>query len=291
MASFQHEFLVDLFRNSSQLVIELLRSCAGIDIDHARIDAGSLDLSQVAPVGYFADHVVVLRDLADRPVAGVIVEIQRIIKSDKRRTWPAYVANLRAQLECSALLLVVALDPSIAAWASQTIELGHPGFRLTPIVIGADAVPEVRDEGTACRLPELAMLSVMAHPELEIAQAAISALGVLPEDRARLYLDVIMMMLPVAIRQTLEVQMQRYEYQSDFARKYYGQGRQEGHQAGLQAAVLSLARSKLGNLSEEDVTAIEAIHDLRALTELVTSLGHAVDVAEARAALDHAFGS
>lgn len=295
MPSFEHEFLVDLFRKNRQLAIELLRSCAGIDIDHAQVDGGSIDLSRVAPTGYFTDDVVVLRDLAGQPVAGVIVEVQRIIKPDKHRTWPAYVANLRAELKCSALLLVIALDPHIAAWASRTIELGHPGFRLTPIVIGADAVPQVRDYDAACRLPELAMLSVIAHPELEIAQAAISALALLPEDRARLYLDVIMTVLPVTIRQSLEARMQGYEYQSDFARKYYGQGRQEGReegrQEGLQAAAISLARSKLEDLSKDDVAAIEAMHDPRELTELVTSLGHAGGVAEARAVLQRAFRS
>jgi hypothetical protein len=31
-------------------------------------------------------------------------------------------------------------------------------------VISADAVPQVRDHDAACSLPELAMLSVMAHP-------------------------------------------------------------------------------------------------------------------------------
>ena len=68
------------------------------------------------------------------------------------------------------------------------------------------------------RLPELYLLSVMAHPELEIAEAAIGA---------------IMMALPAAIRRILEARMQRYEYQSDFVRKYYGQGVAEGFEKGL----------------------------------------------------------
>ncbi len=38
------------------------------------------------------------------------------------------------------------------------------------------------------------------------------------------------MALPEAIRRILEARMQGYEYQSDFARKYYGQGREEGRQ-------------------------------------------------------------
>jgi hypothetical protein len=52
-------------------------------------------------------------------------------------------------------------------------------------VIGLDDVPWVRDRAEASRLPEVAVLSAMAHPELEIAEAAIAQL---PADQARLYL-------------------------------------------------------------------------------------------------------
>jgi flagellar biosynthesis/type III secretory pathway protein FliH len=222
------------------------------------------------------------------------------------------------------VLLVIAPDPAVAAWARRPIELGHPGFLLTPVVIGFDDVPWVRDRAAASRLPELAVLSVMAHPELEIAEAAIDAISQLPADQARLYLDVIMMALPEAIRQILEARMQHYEYQSDFARKYYGQGvaagreegrqagreegrqagreegrqagreegrqagREEGRQDGLRAAVVALARTRLEALSADDIAAIEAVSDQRVLTELVTSLGQASSVVEARATLDRA---
>jgi hypothetical protein len=144
-----------------------------------------------------------------------------------------------------------------------------------PIVIGFDDVPWVRDRAAALRLPELAVLSVMAHPELEIAEVAIDAIAQLPADQARLYLDVIMMALPAAIRQILEARMQHYEYQSDFARKYYGQGLDKGREDGLRAAVVALARTKLEQLSDDDIAAIEALSDQRVLTELVTSLGQA----------------
>ena len=293
MPSFDHEFLVELFRNDGALAVELLETCAGLAVDHARVDLGSIDLSQVAPTEYRADAVVVLHDRADRPVTGIIVEVQRQIERDKLLTWPAYVASLRAKLACAAVLLVVALDPAVAAWARRPIDLGHPGFQLVPIVIGIDDVPWVRDCDEACKLPELAMLSVMAHPELEIAEAAIAAIAGLPEDRARLYLDVILRSVPAAIRQILEAQMIKgYEYQSDFARKYYGQGRdegrQEGRQEGLRAAVVALVRTKLEAPSEDDLAAIEALSDPHVLTALITSLGEARSATEARAALDRA---
>jgi hypothetical protein len=265
-------------------------------VDHTRVEQESIDLSQVAPTRYHADAVVVLRDQSDQPVTGIIVEVQRGIDGDKQLSWPAYVANLRAQLACAAVLLVVAPDPAVAAWARRPIYLGHPGYCLVPIVVSFEDVPRVRDVAMACRLPELAVLSVLAHPEIDIAEAAVEAIVPLPEDRARLYLDVIMAALPVAIRQILEARMIKgYEYQSDFARKYYGQGREEGREEGckegrekgLREAVIALARTKL-DLGERDLAAIEAVSDPSVLTAIITSLGDARDAVAARSALDRA---
>jgi hypothetical protein len=49
-----------------------LRCCAGIDIDHARADHGSIDLSQVVSTEYRADNVAILGGPDGRPVTGVI---------------------------------------------------------------------------------------------------------------------------------------------------------------------------------------------------------------------------
>jgi hypothetical protein len=300
VVSFDHEFLVDLFRKNGQLAVELLRSCARFEVEHTSVTQDSIDLSQVAPTTYFADAVVVLRDRDACPVTGVIVEVQRDEDRRKRRSWPSYVTNLRAKLDCAALLLVIAPDPAVAAWARQAIEIGHPGFRLTPIVIELADIPWIRDRDAALQLPQLAVLSALAHPELEIVEVAIGAIAPLPEDLARLYLDVVIAALPAPLRQILEARMQRYEYKSDFARKYYGQGLQEGvqegmqegmlngRQEGLQAAAIALARAKIKALSDADVAAIQAVTDPDVLTELVTALGTARSMAKARIALDRA---
>lgn len=174
---------------------------------------------------------------------------------------------------------------------TRSIALGHPGFQLTPLVIGYQDVPRVRDRAAASQLPELAVLSTMAHRELDIAEIAIEAIGHLPEDQARLYLDVIVTALPARLRRTLEARMIKgYQYQSHFARTYYGQGRQDGQQAGLRAAVVALARAKLDDLSDDDIAAIEAVSDPQILTELVTSLGETRTTRKARAALTRALG-
>jgi hypothetical protein len=78
--------------------------------------------------------------------------------------------------------------------------------------------------------------------------------------------------------------MLRYEYKSDFARKYYGQGLEQG----LRGAVIALARAKLKQLSDDVVAAINGVSDPRVLTELVTALGEARSARGARTALDRA---
>jgi hypothetical protein len=293
--SFDHEILVDLFRENAELAAELLRRCGGITVEHARIEHGSIDLSQVTSTEYRADVVEVLYNDQGDAIAGVIVEVQRQDDRAKLLAWPVYVAALRAKLDCPAVLLVVAPDPVVAAWARRPIDLGHPGFQLTPLVIGFADVPRVLDRAAASQLPQLAVLSAMAHPEQDIAEVAIEAISILPERLGRLYLDVIFGALPDELRQTLEAQViKNYQYQSDFARKYYGQGISEGLERGqgegLRTAVVALVQAKLKTVSPDDLARIAAITDLQLLTELVTALGRARTASSARAALTRVLG-
>jgi hypothetical protein len=294
--SFLHEFLVDLFRRCGELAPELLRCCAGIGLAHEQAEEGSIDLSQVTSPGFRADSVVKLYGAQHVLSCAVIVEVQLGIDPVKRRSWPAYVAGLRAELGCPVVLLVISNDRTVVRWARRSIELGHPGFRLVPIVLGFEDLPRVVDPVTARKLPQLAVLSSMAHRELEVAETALEAIADLPEDLNRLYLDVILTELPDHLRQILEDRMQRHEYEAEFAHRHYAQGvrvgreegREEGRAEGLRAAVLAFARVRLAPLSPDDVAAISGLCDERELTELVDTLAQAESVAAARAVLDAA---
>jgi hypothetical protein len=287
-----HEVLVELFRNCWPLAPELLELCANIAFRHDHPERTSIDLSQVVSTEYRADSVVELRDRDNTSVAAVIVEVQLGVDADKRYSWPVYISALRAKLRCPVVLLVLAPERAVARWARQPIELGHPDFRLEPVVVSFDSVPRIHDAAHAQRLPELAVLSAMAHPELEIVETALAAIAPLPGDLNRLYFDVILANLPDALRRMLEARdMQGYQYQSEFARKYYTQGRVEGRVEGLRAAVLTLARCRLASITPDDVAAIEAVHDERMLTELIDALGSAGSVTEVRALLDRVIGN
>jgi len=294
--STQHEILVELFRNRGELAAALIRMRDGIALDHARVERGSIDLSQVTSTEYRSDSVILLQDPGGQDLGAIVVEVQLGIDADKRYSWPVYVSVLRAQRRCPTKLLVITSDPVVARWASAPIELGHPGFCLAPIVVDFEQVPRIVDPAAALKLPELAVLSVMAHPEVEVALAAAHAIEGLPEEQKRLYWDVILAGLPDTVRRALEMKMIKgYEYQSEFARKYYYQGREEGHEhgreEGVRTAVLTLARAKLVELSAADEAAIAALHDERVLTALITELGRARSAARARAVLDRAIAA
>jgi hypothetical protein len=234
MLSTTHESLALLFRNRPMLAVELLRDALGVAVPRFRAArVAAADFTELAPTEYRADVVVEL-SVGAAPVLAVVVEIQRDREHDKRYTWPVYLATLRERSRCPAVLLVVCPDDAIAAWCGAAIELGHPNWVLTPLVLGPRAVPIVRDAAAAARAPELAVLSALAHGGSAngsvVFEAMLPALAQLDDERARLYLDVALAALPAAARAAMEALMAKgtYEYQSDFARRYVAEGEAKG---------------------------------------------------------------
>ena len=235
MPSMAHDVLVDLFKNRPSLAAELLTEALGVALpSYTEARIVSVDLTQIRPAEYRADVVVLLLD-GDVPIWVLIIEVQLGIDHAKRWTWPEYTTGARAQRRCPVSLLVVAPDPDVAAWCAEPIETGIPGFVLVPPVLGRAAVPVVTDPVEAARRPELAVLSAMAHGDGElgaaIAAAVLPAVRGLDDERARFYGDLVLTSLNEAVRRALEAKMKGYEYQSDFAKKYYGQGRDDGRLA------------------------------------------------------------
>jgi flagellar biosynthesis/type III secretory pathway protein FliH len=239
MASLKHESLLLLFRNRPELAPQLLGEVLGLPLPRwteARVE--SADLTEVVPAEYRADLVVLL--LEGKPCFAIVVEVQLSRDEDKRGSWPPYLTNLRSRVNCPTALLVVAPDAAVARWCAQPIELGHPGFVLKPLVLGPDSIPIVVEEAVAREAPELAVLSAMAHGNEEvgaaIASTVLAAVAGLEGERIRLYVDLVLGSLSQAARGALEALMMsgKYEYQSEFARHYVAQGREEGREEGLQ---------------------------------------------------------
>lgn len=234
MPSQLHEALLLLFRNRPMLAPELLRDALHVELPaytDVRID--SADLTDIQPAEYRADLVVLL--LNGKPVQGIVVEAQLSRDERKPFVWPVYVTNLRARLECPVCLLVVTADESVARWAARSTDLGG-GNRFIPLVLRPSGVPEVTEELQAQADPELAVLSAMAHGQdadtarsVQIALVAQLASEKLDEDRTQLYLDLILSSLSEAARRALQaMNPAKYEYQSEFARKYFSEGIEKG---------------------------------------------------------------
>lgn len=161
MPSQLHDVLLLLFRNRPELAAELLRDALHVqlpDYTEARIE--SAELTDVQPAEYRADLVVLL--MHDKPVHGIVVEVQLSRDGRKRFVWPVYAVNLRARLRCPVSVLVVCPDERVARWCAKAVDLGG-GNVFTPIVLGPSGVPIVTDEDVATHDPELAVLSAMAH--------------------------------------------------------------------------------------------------------------------------------
>ena len=263
MPKLSHEALVHLVRAAPEVILGLLQRELGLELSamaHPRItDAELVDLNLAE---YRADAVMTIGP-ADAPTEAFVLEAQNDINPRKRRTWPLYVAGLRARLGCPVTLVILALDPEVAAWCAESIDLGRQRGTILPLVLGPAQIPVITDPDEARRAPELAVLSVAAHgrePGAEhIALAALTAVRGLDSERELLYPDFILAMLGEVARAALELLMNpaTYQYQSDFARKYIAIGKAEG-EAHL---LLKLLHFKGFTVAPELVSRVESCQD------------------------------
>ncbi len=150
-------------------------------------------------------------------------------------------------VEHDAVLMLFRNRPTLAAeLLRDSLHIPVPEFdhvRIADAALGELVPTEYRAdlvlllEGAslgARRSPERAVLSAMVHGQdddaVEIAQAALTAASGLDDERARLYADLVLRSVHAGARAILEALMAsgKYEYQSDFARKYVAQGEAEG---------------------------------------------------------------
>lgn len=273
-----HEILVDLIRECPALVLDLLRPLLGRAMPAGTAVLGDASFTQIAPAEFAADLVVIVGE----PVAlGVVVEVQLRRDEDKRYSWPLYAAALRARRRCQTAVLVLAPNPAVASWAAEPIWLGPENNLFRPLVVGPGGIPWVTSAEAARAAPELTVLSAIAHGDEPAGDAVLDAmlagLLALSDDRARLYYDLVVSQVGDAARRALEVAMtqRKYEYQSDFARKYYGEGltagQTQGRVEGAKLIVLRMLARRFGMPGEDLRTRIESL-DVESLEALSDAL-------------------
>jgi hypothetical protein len=196
MPTLEHNALVEMFRENPELAPHFLALLFHIDVPpHASVVVVESSLDQLIPVEFRADLVLELRDANGALVLAIVLEVQREKDPDKEYSWPVYVSVLRAKKRCPAMVLVVAPDAEVAAWAAQPIDLGLGLGTIRPVVLGPTSVPFVTDPAVAERETEFAVLSAVAHGNkpngLAVVQAALVALARLDREHAAVYFQII----------------------------------------------------------------------------------------------------
>jgi hypothetical protein len=287
MPSSLHERLVQLFRERPGLAADLLSGPLFTELskwDEARAEPN--ELARQAPTPYLADLVLSFRS-GGKPVQAVVVEAQLRRDTDKRRRWPVYVTSVHDELHCPTYLLVVSPDRGVAQWCAQPIALGHPGFTLTPLVLGPDVVPVVTDEEQGRAEPELAVLSAIAHgdspAQQEVLRALLAGLRNLGGYRAGLYADVVAAVLsPAALRYLKELVMglATSEPLSDLFRPHYFRGKAEGRAEEAAEAVLTVLAARGIDVPDDARQQITECADLEQLETWIRRAATATSVEE-----------
>jgi hypothetical protein len=243
MPSLNHEGVIALVRDRPAFAASLLRELMHIEVPHfteARLTEAALP--QLVPVGYHADAVVLFVDLVDntnKPVFGIIFEVQLDRRARKKYTWPLYAVAARARYKCPFVVAVVTPNLATARWAGRPIDLGG-GNVFRPHVIGPAGIPQVTDRGRASRDPQLAVLSVMAHGRgavetaVPIGRAAIHAVMRLPEEQRVLYSVLIEQALSEAARKALDMEpeIEIEKFFTEAHRRSYNRGKAKGEAKG-----------------------------------------------------------
>ncbi|WP_017606681.1 hypothetical protein [Nocardiopsis alkaliphila] len=276
MPTREHEIPLRLVQNQPALAPALLESL-GFEVPrHTEALNTNSVLTNCDPKEFNSDGAVVLRQGTENVMA-LVVERQHGHDQDKRRSWPAYLVTLHVRLECPTMLLVLCPSEAVARWCAQPIRTGHPGFDLSPLAIGPSRVPKISDEQQARNLPELAVLSARVHGDSDPGplRAVVEALDSTAEENRAFYYDYVLAGLNEAARKELEglMTVETYEWQSDFARKYVGIGREEGRQEGRTSEavknVISILQTRGFILSAEVRERIESCADLPTLEQWV----------------------
>ncbi|MFI7638594.1 hypothetical protein [Nonomuraea sp. NPDC049400] len=242
MPTREHEYLIELVRQRPSLVATLLTE-TGVSVPpFQEAQLGNADFNVFRPTEFRADSVVLLtKDGA--PVSAVVLEVQREYDKRKRWSWPVYLATLRARQECPALLLVFCDNPETARKHMEPIDMGHPGWVLHPIVIGAGEVPVITDLGWAVEEPALAALSAIVHSRSEsgfkVVQTLLYAVMRKPSEM-RDYAEIALPCLPESMKVKVKefVMTMAPESRSELLLEWVAEGEAQGKAKGEAKSIL-----------------------------------------------------
>lgn len=294
MPSLEHNGFVDMFRENPSLAPRFLATLFHLDIPpYTSVTVVESALDQLIPVEFRADLVLELHDASGAIVLAIVLEVQREKDPDKKLSWLVYVAVVRARKRCPTIVLVVAPDADVAAWAMEPIDSGLGRGSCSPLVLGPAIVPRITDEALAEQEPELALLSAVAHGNgpngLDVIQAFSRALDRLDRELAAAYFQIVYTALREPMRNALEamVMERQAETKATFPplmQKLIDRGELEGEIRGkldgARGILLRLVAQAGIALSDDDRARVQACADLATLERWVDNVRDAKTAAD-----------
>jgi len=240
VASLLHEVLIDLVRRNPFILVDLIGDQVDghLDGDDFHFDNDDSAFSR-API--HSDLTLVVRGPSKEARAVFIIEPQLHTDDRKYRSWPSYQADGHRRFGCPCYLIVITLDPKVAAWAAGPICTGQTVLR--PIVLGPSAAP-ILDDDEAADLEhgsvELLLLFGLVHHDDDPAaerigtalKTALDRAGVQCEHGA-LYWDLFLDTINEGTRRLLMLKFENYVPKSDWGKKLYAEGLDDGLRKGL----------------------------------------------------------
>lgn len=267
MPSARHEILVEIFRQHPELLEELLGARYPLVVPKSKARFVVEEPNFQAIHNLEADLVLTV-EVGDEVLRALVFEVQLAENPRKPPAWVLYQASAHRRYACPSFVVVLALDRAVAKWAAGPFDTGQTVLR--PIVVGPDAIPVVTEPRRAQRNIELAVLSGIAHasqPEGEAVGAAVwHALDRSEGEDNDWYWDILLHSMDDDARRRLVMRLSNYRPQSEWGKRIFAEGRQDGEAAGQRAALresLLLALSVRGlSLAPSQRQAIDACRDL-----------------------------
>ena len=163
MPSRKHQCLVVLLTEHPRLLVELVRSCSGLDVPEELELLPAPEKVTRPTSDRVADGAVVVHRRGGINEVAFVLEVQLGKDERKRKSWPVYVVGTTERLGCPVVLVVVAPSERVARWAAKPIDLGGGRMVLAPLVIGPRQIPAMMSLEEARSRPDRLALSVIVH--------------------------------------------------------------------------------------------------------------------------------
>jgi hypothetical protein len=272
MPSLWHDSGNELFKLDPDFAVRLLRLVgADLPADTHLIPAPTNETDRFLSKDLEPDAVL-LEGSAEEPERVVILEMQQAASKRKLRQWPRYAAAQWLRHDCPVDLLVICPDQKVAEWYAKPIVTSLHGYTHWPYILMPMQVPALTHPYEVANDPTMAVLSVAYYGHDEaVANAFVVGIASLGAEAGQDYYELGVRMSSQETRNALEllVATKYKEPFSEFGKRHYREGLEEGREEGLIAATRSTIRMLLKargfTASDHQQAVIDACNDLATL--------------------------